>query len=236
MPIVNVEGIGQVNFPDSMSSEQISAAIQKDILPQFPEIAAKQSRTMGEIGKDVLASAGSGLGSLAQFPGQVYGLVTGDMDQGGLQQLGRNLQEYSEEAKSTPIRAREALRSQKIAQADGFFSQAGTAIAETLKDPSLLSSFVFEQAPQLLGTAGGGYATKQGVKLLMRNATEEVLAKSGTRGAIATSAVMQGADVGASTYERIYNELMMQGYPEAQAREQALTGGRKAAVEAAALT
>jgi hypothetical protein len=236
MPIVNVEGVGQVNFPDSMSSEQITSAIQKDILPQFPEIAAKQSRTMGEIGKDILASAGSGLGSLAQFPGQVYGLVTGDMDQGGLQQIGRNLQEYSEEAKSTPIRAREALRSQKIAQADGFFSQAGVAIAETLKDPSLLSSFIFEQAPQLLGTAGGGYATKQGVKLLMRNATEEVLAKSGTRGAIATSAVMQGADVGADTYERIYNELMMQGYPEAQAREQALAGGRKAAVEAAALT
>jgi len=98
MPIVNVEGVGQVNFPESMSPEQINTAIQQDILPQFPEVAAKQSRTLGEIGKDVLSSAGSGLGSLAQFPGQVYGLVTGDMDQGGLQQLGRNLQTYSEEA------------------------------------------------------------------------------------------------------------------------------------------
>jgi hypothetical protein len=47
MPIVNVEGIGQVNFPDSMSPEQITNAIQKDILPQYPEVAAKQSRTMG---------------------------------------------------------------------------------------------------------------------------------------------------------------------------------------------
>ena len=236
MPIVNVEGIGQVNFPDSMSPEQITNAIQQDILPQYPEIGAKQSRTMGEIGKDVLAGLGSGLGSLAQFPGQVYGLATGDMDQGGLQQLGRNLQQYSEEAKSAPIKAKETLRSQKISQADGFFSQAGVAIAETLKDPALLSSFVFEQAPQLIGTAGGGYATKQGVKLLMRNATEEVLAKSGTRGAIATSAIMQGADIGTDTYERIFNERMMQGYPEALAREEALAGGRKAAVEAAALT
>ena len=95
MPIVNVEGIGQVNFPDSMSPEQISSAIQKDILPQFPDLAAKQSRTMGEIGTDVLASVGSGLGSLAQFPGQVYGLVTGDMDSSGLQHLGRNLHQYS---------------------------------------------------------------------------------------------------------------------------------------------
>ena len=236
MPIVNVEGVGQVNFPDSMSPEQINTAIQQDILPQYPEVAAKQSRTMGEIGTDVLSSVGSGLGSLAQFPGQVYGLVTGDMDQGGLQQLGRNLQTYSQEAKSVPIKAREALREKKISQADGFFSQAGVAIAETLKDPSLLSSFVFEQAPQLLGTAGGGYATKQGIRLLMRNATEEVLARSGTRGAIATSAIMQGADIGTDTYERIFNERMMQGYPEPLAREEALAGGRKAAVEAAALT
>jgi hypothetical protein len=219
-----------------MSPEQINSAIQQDILPQYPEIGAKQSRTMGEIGKDVLAGVGSGLGSLAQFPGQVYGLATGDMDQSGLQQLGRNLQQYSEEAKSAPIKAKETLRSQKISQAEGFFNQAGVAIAETLKDPALLSSFVFEQAPQLIGTAGGGYATKQSVKLLMRNATEEVLAKSGTRGAIATSAIMQGADIGTDTYERIFNERMMQGYPEALAREEALAGGRKAAVEAAALT
>jgi len=71
MPIVNVEGIGQVNFPDSMSPEQITNAIQEDILPQYPEIGAKQSRTLKEIGTDTLSGLGSGLGSLAQFPGQV---------------------------------------------------------------------------------------------------------------------------------------------------------------------
>jgi len=236
MPIVNIDGVGQVNFPDSMSPEQISNAIQQDILPQFPEIAAKQSRTMGEVGKDVLAGVGSGLGSLAQFPGQVYGLVTGDMDQGGLQELGRNLQQYSEEAKSPIQKAKESLRSQKIAQTEGVFNQAGVAILETLKDPALLSSFIFEQAPQLLGTMGGGYITKQGVKALMLNATQEVLAKSGVRGAVGTGSLMQGADIGTDTYERIFNERMIQGYPEQLAREEALTGGRKAAVEAAALT
>lgn len=237
MPIINVEGVGQVNFPDTMSPEQISDAIQKDILPQFPEIAAQQSRTMGEIGTDILASVGAGIGSLAQIPGQVTGLVTGKVSPDtGLEGLGRKLQAYAEEAKSTPIKAREALRSQKIEQADGVLKQAGVAIAETLKDPSLLSSFIFEQAPQLIGTMGGGVITRQGIKILMRNATEEVLAKSGTRGAIGTGAIMQGADIGTDTYERIYNERMMQGYPEEKAREEALAGGRKAAVEAAALT
>ena len=32
MPIVNVPGVGQVNFPDSMSQEDIINAIENDIL------------------------------------------------------------------------------------------------------------------------------------------------------------------------------------------------------------
>jgi len=220
------------NIPDDIDP----VAAKAKILQKYPELALGEKKTLGQVGKDVLAGVGSGLGSLAQFPGQVYGLVTGDMDQGGLQQLGRNLQQYSEEAKSPIQRAKESARSQKIAQTEGVFNQAGVAILETLKDPALLSSFIFEQAPQLLGTMGGGYITKQGVKALMRNATEEVLAKSGVRGAVGTGALMQGADIGTDTYERIFNERMMQGYPEAQAREEALAGGRQAAVEAAAIS
>ena len=220
------------NIPDDIDP----VAAKAKIFQAYPELALGEKKTLGQVGKDVLAGVGSGLGSLAQFPGQVYGLVTGDMDQGGLQQLGRNLQQYSEEAKSPIQKAKESLRSQKIAQTEGLFNQAGVAILETLKDPALLSSFIFEQAPQLLGTMGGGYLTKQGIKALMLDATQEVLAKSGVRGAIGTGALMQGADIGTDTYERIFNERMIQGYPEQLAREEALTGGRKAAVEAAALT
>lgn len=35
MPAVNIKGIGRVNFPDSMSQEQIIAAIEDDIIPQY---------------------------------------------------------------------------------------------------------------------------------------------------------------------------------------------------------
>jgi hypothetical protein len=35
MPIVNVEGIGRIEFPDSMTGEQIDAAIKNEILPVF---------------------------------------------------------------------------------------------------------------------------------------------------------------------------------------------------------
>ncbi len=35
MPIVNVEGIGRIEFPDSMTREQIDAAVRNEILPVF---------------------------------------------------------------------------------------------------------------------------------------------------------------------------------------------------------
>jgi hypothetical protein len=42
MPRVNVEGVGQVNFPDDMSQEDIIKAIETDILPSVKPAAAKQ--------------------------------------------------------------------------------------------------------------------------------------------------------------------------------------------------
>lgn len=40
MPIVNVEDIGKIDFPDSMSREQIDAAIRNEILPAFRQRVA----------------------------------------------------------------------------------------------------------------------------------------------------------------------------------------------------
>jgi hypothetical protein len=241
MPIVNVEGVGQVSFPDTMAPEEIKNAIERDILPQFPEILAKQSRTIGEMATDVVAPIGKGIGSLLQLPGQVAGLVTGRPDETtGLQGVGKRLEAFSEEAKSPALRAREALRSQKISQAEGFFDEAGTAIGQTLKDPALLSSFIFEQVPNLIGTMGGGLLTKGVVKTLMINTTEEamkpVLAKAGVRGAIGTGAIMQGADIGTNTFENVYNELISQGVDQDTAMKEALSSGRTAAIQAGALT
>lgn len=237
MPIVNIEGVGQVNFPDTMSPDEISSAIQKDIIPQFPEIAAKQPRTWGEAGKDIAASFGKGLGTLAQIPGQIQGLVTGEVNPDtGLQGLGRQLEAYSEEAKSPTLRAKEALRQQKIAQTEGFFKEAGTAIAETIKDPALLTSFFTEQVPNLIGAGGGGILTKVGARLLFRDATETALAKVGTYGARASESAMQGADIGADTYEKVYETRIKQGATPEEAQRDALMAGRTAAIEAGAIT
>jgi hypothetical protein len=139
MPIVNVGGVGQINFPDTMAPEEIKEAIERDILPQFPEILAKQDRTIGETVTDVGASFGKGIGSLAQIPGQIAGLVTGNVDETtGLQGIGKRLETFAEQYKSPVLRAKEQLRSQKIAEADGFFKEAGVAISQTLTDPTLI--------------------------------------------------------------------------------------------------
>jgi hypothetical protein len=46
MPIVNVAGVGKIEFPDSMTPEQIDAAIKTDILPIFEGRAAAPSSTV----------------------------------------------------------------------------------------------------------------------------------------------------------------------------------------------
>jgi len=225
------------DIPDDLDP----SAAKAQILRAYPNLALGESRTIGETAKDVAASFGSGVGSLLQIPGQVAGLVTGNIDETtGLQGAGRRLQQISEEAKSPVLRAKEALRSQKIAQAQGFFDEAGTAIGQTIKDPALISSFIFEQVPNLIGTMGGGLLTKGAVKVLMMNATEEamkpVLAKAGVGGAVGTGAIMQGADIGTNTFENVYNELIKQGVDPDTAMKEALSSGRTAAIQAGALT
>ena len=221
------------NIPDDLDPKDAKARI----LQAYPELALGESRTIGETVTDVGASFGKGVGSLIQIPGQVAGLITGNVDETtGLQGIGKRLETFAERAKSPVLRAKEQYRSQKIAEAEGPLAEAGVAISQTLTDPALVTSFLFEQVPNLIGTMGGGLLTKGGVNLLMRNATEAALAKSGTRGAVGTGSIMQGADIGTNTYENVYNELISQGMAPEEASKEALVRGRTAAIQAAALT
>ena len=129
----------------------------------------------------------------------------------GLQGLGKRLEAYGEESKSPVLKAREALRNKKMQEAEGFLQEAGVAIKSTITDPALVSSFFFEQIPNLIGTGGFGALAKGGTKILMAQATEQALAKAGIRGAISGGAVMQGADIGTDTYNQIYSELKKLG-------------------------
>jgi hypothetical protein len=242
MPIVNIQGIGQVNFPDEMSREQINSAIEKEILPQFPKVQAEVPRGILGGAKDIGASLVSGLGRTLQIPGQFAELTgfqrTGqlpDAEKTGLQSIGQQLETFGQEAKTPTLQAKEQLRAQELEKAQGFFDEAGTIIRTTATDPALLSSFFAEQLPTFVASFGIGALGKGGAKLLMKEATEASLAKAGVSTAIGGNAVMQGTDIGYDTYQSVYKELRKQGVPEEEAQGIALSKGRVAALEAAGI-
>jgi hypothetical protein len=248
MPLINVEGVGLIDFPEGMSGEQINDAIKKDILPQFPKIAAQTKRTFGEAATDIGASLTSGVGALAQMPGQIsqlVGLSKPEEADTGLQGVGKRIEQFGQEAKSATLKGKEAVRAEKIAQADGMLAEFGIAIKETIKDPALITSFFAEQLPNLAGSWGGGLLARGATKALMSDAVKtslgasgvgEALGKSGLRGAVGTGAVMQGADIGSETYEAAFKEAKKQGMGDEEANALALSKGRVAAIEAAALS
>jgi len=180
-------------------------------------------RSWSEVPSDIGASLVSGLGGLAQFPGQLYGLATGaikdkDFAKTGLYGVGQEMQDYAKTLKSESLKAKEAAVEQKVQEAakEGEWPAFKTSFMETVKDPALLSSFLLEQAPQSIPSLvaalipGAGPAVAAEIKTLqtaakaatnpiVKKATEEALAnavKKGTQEAIergATAAVRTAA-------------------------------------------
>lgn len=225
-----------------------------------PAPSAKRDRTIGEVAKDVPASLISGIGSLVQLPGQLYGLATGNFNKTGVLGLGEDIQKYGEEMKSAPLKAMEAERNKKIQEAEkqGQLSAFGTAFGETIKSPTLLASFLLEQVPQLipaLVTGGGtaaltaaGFSAKEAASLVASGMAKEAAeiaakkagaAKAGQLGAAAAKgmgAVQQGADIGAGTYEQAYQEMIDKGVPQAEAAQKALNLARGAGASGAIIS
>jgi len=217
-------------------------------------------RTYGEAAKDIGASLTSGLGSLVQLPGQLYGLATGDFSKTGLLAAGEDIQKYGEEMKSPALKAKEEARAQKIQEAEktGQLAAAGTAFGETVTDPALLVGFLVEQVPNLIPallTGGGtaaltasGIAAKEAAALVASGAAKEAAAiaakqiaakkagELGARAAVGVGAVQQGADVGAGAYEDIYKAAIAKGMPEAEAASTALNAARAAGASAAVIS
>ena len=252
MPIYEVKApdgsILEIQGPEGASDAQLintaaSYYRQQEFARQQPveEVAPKpQERTWGEaLVTDPFASITSGLGSLAQLPGQVgqlAGMYTPEESRTGLQGIGKQMEEAGQAMKSEELKRREQARAQKVAAETGIAGEAMTAIKETISDPALFTSFMFEQIPNLFGSMGGGMLTKAGVKLALRGATEQALEKAAVRGAVGTGAAMQGADIGSETYEQLYTKLKSDGYSNEQANQVALDKARVAAIEAAGIS
>ena len=229
-------------------------------------------RSWSEVPTDVGASLISGLGGLAQFPGQVYGLATGaikdkDFAKTGLYGVGQEMQDYAKSLKSENLKAKEAAVEEKVKEAakQGEIPAFQTSFVETVKDPTLISSFLLEQAPQAIPSLiaalipGAGPVIASEIKTLqaaaklatnpiVKKATEEALTnavKKGTqeaieRGATAavrTAAIQQGADVGAGTYDSMYKYLTeTKGLSPEQAADETINYARAAGIGGGALS
>lgn len=244
-----------------LSDKQLADALHAKFYSDIPiqdyysriGLTSPKERTWGEAAKDIAAGVVSGAGSLVQLPGQLYGLATGDFSETGSLGLGKDIEKYGEEMKSAGLKAREEDRKKKIQEAEqkGQWEAFKTAFGETIKDPALLTSFLAEQAPQLLvpfgaakvaqiGTAAKAAAAAEGlVGKAAQDAVKEVTkaaAERGTKAAIGAGAVQQGADVGSQAYEDIYKELIRKGATEPDAAQGAINLARAAGASGAIIS
>jgi len=217
------------NAGDKQAAQALADALRSAMASQPAEVPAAppKERTFVEAAKDIGAGAVSGVGALAQLPGQLYGLATGDFSDTGLTKVGRELRETGEAMKSEELKRREAERAAKIAEAgkEGQVKAGITAFMETIKDPALLSNFIAEQAPNLIP----GFAVARGL-------SAAGMTVGAVRGAIGTGAVQQGADIGAGAYEQLYKEMVSRGVPEEEAAGRALGYARATGAAAAVIS
>jgi len=71
MPIINVEGVGRVEFPDSMSREQIDSAIKNEILPGIKRQAMAIATQQAALGPNPF-SQGTGVANVNYKIGDRY--------------------------------------------------------------------------------------------------------------------------------------------------------------------
>lgn len=199
-------------------------------------------------------SALSGLGSLMQFPGQLYGLATGDMDN-AVSNAGQAVSDYAKSQQSAGLKAKQEAQSKAIAAAskDGLLSEAGTAISSTLKDPVLLGNFIAENIPNMIPGFGAARGTMSaGMKIAAKKIAEEglegearaaalaaaqkTLTHKAELAAVGTAAVQQGADIGAGSYEETYKKMVAQGIPAEIAAQRALSMARAAGASGAVIS
>ena len=150
--------------------------------------------------------------------------------------VGAELSSFADKHKSAGLKNSETELSNKINAANGFFNEAGVAVAGTLTNPALLSDFIFSQIPNMAGPLGGGAISKELVHAFFKDATVKTLDRAAVSGAVATAAAMQGGDIGSDTYKTINDRLIKEGMDPEKAHTIALEKARVAAAEAAAIS
>ena len=116
MPIVNVPGVGQVNFPDDMPHDEIVHAIESDVIPQYQAHLDKTGFM------PALKAAGRGaLGSTESALGEVFN--------------SDKLRQLAEEQPQKAAQTFEPTTEADIAAAQGILPTAGAYASKYLTEP-----------------------------------------------------------------------------------------------------
>jgi hypothetical protein len=212
MSIVDVPGVGQVQFPEGMSQRDIIRAIEFDILPNVRPAAPAQTAAPQQqptnILRDVPGALVSGIGGLGTAAGGIYGLATGDFDNAAAR-AGKYVQDIGRDIMSPGLRQRQEQFEQRLqsVQNQGLGTQAVEAVSGLASDPYLFGSMAVEQIPQLAASLGVGRVGSAVGQVAARRAGIEAAEQAARRGAtgaaIGTSTGLQTGEVANSTYQDV---------------------------------
>jgi hypothetical protein len=224
-----------VDVPSSMPYAQAMAFAKQNYPEAFADVKGPQAK--GGFWGDVAGSTVSGIGSLVQFPGQLAGLAGADPNN-AVVQAGKGVKDFGQSLKSDKLKEQELKLdlARQAAEKNGFSAEVAEALKQYASNPYLTFNMLVEQLPQLVASLGAGTAARVGVQKLAKDATEQTLSRAAVGGASGMAAAMQGSDVGAATYERVYNAAIARGFSEEDAKARATEEARKAALKAGAVS
>jgi len=146
MPIVNIPGVGKVNFPDKMSQDDIVRAIESEVIPQYKQHLEKT-------GFSAATSSGfhSAKGSAEKYLGELTGSET--------------LKQYAAENKAKARAEFAPTTEEDVANAKGILPTVGAYLSRKVTEPvgGILGSYGVPiaaaaatpfVAPEALGAAG----------------------------------------------------------------------------------
>jgi hypothetical protein len=222
MRTIDVPGVGPIQFPNTMSDEQIVQAIERDILPgragvtqQAPAPSQMEPvperglfGTIGARAADVGGSVVSGAGSVATGLGGLGGVLGLTGYDNVLTRLGRRGAEFGTELMSPELRnQRRALAdAMKEAEERGLAAEAGAALSTLASNPSLLFSMAVEQIPAFILSGGVGRAATVVGQIGARGAARAgtvAAERAGQVGAIGTAASLQTGGIADETYREV---------------------------------
>jgi hypothetical protein len=230
-----------------LSDRQLADSLRTKFYSDIPEDEFLNRVGLGETSflRDVGGAAIRGAGQIVSLPGQLAGLVTGDMDNISTR-AGRSVEEFGEELQTEAFRELQRQQAARVEEAgkEGFLSGFGQQAKELLTDPLSLAAGIAQTAPAMIGTGGAGLA---GRALAGRLIGREAAKRGALAGAATGEAAIVGGDAAQATYDRVsqmpqevvarsdaYQAAIAEGATPAEARNAAaISAARRAAAIAA---